>query len=194
MIVCHDELLERSELPGSNLPVGLYRFGSDASGGYYVLVRFPAGWSRSGCWRLAVREEYLLIEGELDFTGNRTRTNDFVVIPAGSPRVDTMTAAGALALARFDGPPDWLDDGGPETASTVVNLMASSASKTGLGRGVLLCQSGQHRVWFVEEPDTEAICGAPGAVYSLNRRVFSFTPCEEASITGSAGLLVFHTG
>ena len=105
-----------------------------------------------------------------------------------------MTAAGARALARFDGPPEWLGDGGPETASAVVNLMASSASKTGPGRGLLLWRSGQHRVWFVEEPDTEVICGAPGAVYSLNRRVIAFTPCEDSSITGSTGLLVFHTG
>ncbi len=93
----------------SSPPVGFARLDADrASGAFAALVRFPAGWERPGTGRYVVEEELLVLEGELHMTGVVYRAGDYAHLPAGYVRSRSAAPRGALALAFFGGPADWI--------------------------------------------------------------------------------------
>lgn len=101
-----DEGLEwrTAEMPYSSGPVELVLLHKMADGAISVLVRFPVGWSRLIAGYYPVEEEFVVLQGELDFDGLICRPCDWVLVPAGLVRRATSTPKGALAWARFDGP------------------------------------------------------------------------------------------
>ncbi len=97
------------ELPGGSPAISLKRLGMAADESMWSAVRFPAGFFRAGPVYLAVEEAYLMIEGEIFYSGLSSPAGSYTVIPAGAPRVNTRTEEASLALVRFDGMPRWLD-------------------------------------------------------------------------------------
>lgn len=95
-------------IPGSTPPVSLLRLHlDDATKASVSLVRFPVGWSRPGVGHYTVGEEFVVLRGGLVVSGVTHRPGDVVYLPAGTARHDSSSAAGALALAWFSGPPSW---------------------------------------------------------------------------------------
>lgn len=97
-------------IPDSSPPVAIARLREEADGGYWTLVRFPAGWSRPVTGHYQVTEEFWLLEGELEMSDEVYRAGSGAHVPAGAQRSDTRSMLGALALARFAGAPRWTRD------------------------------------------------------------------------------------
>jgi hypothetical protein len=95
-------------IPDSSPPVAVARLREDADGAFWALVRFPAGWSRPVVGHYVTDEEFWLLEGELTMSGVTYSEQQGDRIPAGRPRADSRSERGALALARFAGPPTWV--------------------------------------------------------------------------------------
>jgi hypothetical protein len=95
-------------MPGASGPVQVARLPTQLDGAYRVYVRFPPGWSRPGPGHYAVAEEFEVLEGDLAIDGQAWRAGDRVSIPPRLTRVNTRTAGGCLALARFAGEPRWI--------------------------------------------------------------------------------------
>lgn len=96
-------------IPQSSPPVSLAPLSADAeTGSFLVLVRFPAGWTRPAAGHYTCDEEFVIQEGELTVSGTVFRAGDRGWFPAGQERTDSGTVGGALALAWFSGPADWV--------------------------------------------------------------------------------------
>ena len=106
VVVELDEDLEwrTAKMPYSSGPVELVLLHKMDDGAISVLVRFPVGWSRLIAGYYPVAEEFVVLQGELNFDGLNCRPCDWVLVPAGLVRSATSTPKGALAWARFDGP------------------------------------------------------------------------------------------
>lgn len=73
-----------------------------------MLVRFPRGWARPGMGYYQADEEFLVVEGDLTVSGVTYRSGSYGWLPAGYPRYGSASDGGALAIARFCGPPRWI--------------------------------------------------------------------------------------
>ena len=100
----------------------------------------------------AAAEEFLVIEGELLMSKVRYRQGDYVVVPPGCLRTDTGTEPGALALARFSGPPEW-SQGQSDPAGEVSRVrwpnLPETETRLGLGRQI---EVGGIEAWMIEKP------------------------------------------
>jgi len=97
-------------IPDSAPPVAVARLRDEADGGYWALVRFPPGWSRPSTGHYPVDEEFWLLEGDLEMSGATYGPGSGARVAAGAPRSESRSTGGALALARFAGPPRWVRD------------------------------------------------------------------------------------
>ena len=88
-------------------PVSVSRLKVEDGGAIWILVRFPAGWSRPEAGSYSVDEEFWLLEGDLELSGVTHRAGARVLVEAGSIRSGSRSIAGALAIARFGGRADW---------------------------------------------------------------------------------------
>lgn len=96
-------------IPQSSPPVSLVPLHADPeAGSFLVLVRFPAGWTRSAAGHYSCDEEFVILEGELAVSGTVFGAGDRGWFPAGRERRDSRTGTGALALAWFSGPAEWV--------------------------------------------------------------------------------------
>ncbi|NVI92765.1 cupin domain-containing protein [Actinomadura sp. BRA 177] len=96
-------------IPGSAPQVELARLRANReTGSFLALVRFPAGWARPGSGHYRCGEEFTVLEGELQVSGVTYRAGDAAWIPAGRERHDSRSDAGAMALAWFSGPAEWV--------------------------------------------------------------------------------------
>ena len=87
------------------------RLWEQQGGAFWALVRFPAGWSRPATGHYRVDEDFWILEGELEMSGITYGPEQGALIPAGTPRSQSRSEAGALAVARFDGPAAWVRTG-----------------------------------------------------------------------------------
>lgn len=94
-------------IPDGSPAVGVARLREEAGGAFWVLVRFPAGWSRPVTGHYLVEEEFWVLEGELVMSGVTYGPERGGRVPAGTPRSDTRSEGGALTVARFAGPATW---------------------------------------------------------------------------------------
>jgi len=95
-------------IPDGSPAVAVARLREEAGGAFWALVRFPPGWSRPITGHYLVDEEFWVIEGDLVMNGVTYRPEQGACLRAGTPRSDTRSAAGALAVARFAGPATWV--------------------------------------------------------------------------------------
>ena len=99
---------EPFDIPGGSLPVSVSRLHADAvTRALTLVVRFPAGWERSERGSYSAAEEVYVLEGSLELNGQRHPAGTWLRVPPGTRRHHTATPDGAVALARFDGPPRW---------------------------------------------------------------------------------------
>lgn len=77
----------------------------DAGDGACSLVlQLPPGWQATG-QPLAVDEEFLVLEGELEFGGRRLAQDCYAHVPAGVAREPASSAGGAVLLAFYSARP-----------------------------------------------------------------------------------------
>jgi len=95
-------------IPDGSPAVTVARLREEAGGAFWALVRFPAGWSRPVTGHYPVDEEFWVLEGDLVMNGVTYRPEQGAYLGAGTPRSDTRSEAGALAIARFAGPATWV--------------------------------------------------------------------------------------
>jgi hypothetical protein len=89
-------------------PIDLHPLRIVPGGGpFAAVVRFPAGWARTGNGSYPVTETFYVIEGELSVNAHQYRAGDWVCVPADVERYETSSRSGALAVARFAGTPRW---------------------------------------------------------------------------------------
>lgn len=95
-------------IPDSDRPVQLSRLYVDhATLASLSLVAFPRGWRRPDTGSYTVAEEFLVLRGSIEVSGVRHGVGDYTLLPAYTPRTDSQTPVGCLALAAFSGPPNW---------------------------------------------------------------------------------------
>ena len=106
-------------------PVGFARLDRDVeSGEFAALVRFPVGWERPPTGRYAVDEEFFVLEGEFHMSGVAYRVDDYAFFPAAYLRSGSAAPQGALLLAFFTGPADWVRAREDDSATTPVRPVA----------------------------------------------------------------------
>lgn len=95
-------------IPDGSPAVAVARLREEAGGAFWALVRFPPGWSRPVTGRYLVEEEFWVLEGELVVSGVAYGPDQCGRLPAGTPRSDSRSEAGALTVAHFAGPATWV--------------------------------------------------------------------------------------
>ena len=101
-------------LPGSDRPVRLRRLhADDRTKASVSVVRFPPGWRRAVTGHYLAAEEFLVLEGAINVVAEHN-AGDYVYLPPRTARVDTISPQGALVVAYFSAPPQWID-GPPQT-------------------------------------------------------------------------------
>lgn len=104
-------------IPDGQPPVLVRRLFLDPlTNGVTTLVRFPPGWRRPVTGYYPVEEEALFLEGSFGMTGVVYPGVTYAFFPTGYSREDSVSTAGALAVASFGGRADWLR-GSTATAS-----------------------------------------------------------------------------
>lgn len=118
-------------IPGSDRPVRLARlFVDPETKASLSLVEFPEGWIRpeEGSYRVA--EEFVVLRGAINVSGAHHRAGEYALLPAYTPRADSSTPTGCLALAAFSGPPVWVPGESPERPDHApVHTPASEAAR-----------------------------------------------------------------
>jgi len=77
----------------------------DADGSSSCIVRYPAGWGRSGAEVLDAHEEFLVLDGSLEINGRVYERHSYGFLPAGYARRSARSTAGAILLNLFYGEP-----------------------------------------------------------------------------------------
>lgn len=77
-------------------------------GASMALVRFPSGWERPGSGHYTCDEEFVVLEGELQVSGEVFEAGDRGWFPAGRRRFASRAHHATLALAWFSGPARWV--------------------------------------------------------------------------------------
>ena len=78
----------------------------DGSGACTTIIRYPAGWRRSGPFHLSAHEELLVLEGALEINERRYGFNDYGNLPAGYTRSSMSAPDGAVVLTMFAQAPE----------------------------------------------------------------------------------------
>jgi hypothetical protein len=79
-----------------------------APGTLSMLARFPAGFARLAPGGYAATEEFLVIDGALDFEGVRHARGSLVHVPAAFLRTSLVSPDGRTVLAWWGGPAEFL--------------------------------------------------------------------------------------
>lgn len=88
--------------PGTEIKIlSIDRGHGDAS----TLVRYPAGWSKSGPYHLTVDEELFVLSGAIEINGRTYSEKFYAHLPAGYPRSAVSSKNGAVVLTFVSGEP-----------------------------------------------------------------------------------------
>jgi hypothetical protein len=96
----------RVPMPGANDDVALVPLAC-APGRFTILAHFAAGFERLTHGGYACSEEFLVIDGELEFEGATYVRGDLTVVPAHLLRTGMRSPRGCVLLAWFGGPADF---------------------------------------------------------------------------------------
>ena len=94
-------------IPGANQGIELHRLDS-RPGHFTILAHFPAGFERDVAGGYEASEEFLVLDGELEFEGRSYGRGDLTVVPGRFLRTHMRSLSGCRALAWFGGPPVFL--------------------------------------------------------------------------------------
>ncbi|MGY1700532.1 hypothetical protein [Geodermatophilus sp. SYSU D00766] len=109
----------------------------DGGGRSVQLVEFPAGWHRPAAGHFPVDEEFVVLRGSLELSGVAVLAGDHALVPAGALRADSAVGPeGCLAVAWFDGVPEWRRGAAPAPSGAIVRRRVE---------GVLLSEGGRVR-------------------------------------------------
>ena len=95
-------------IPDGHPAVTMTRLSVADDGGITAIVRFPPGWRRPVTGHHSAIEEVVWLAGRFEMSGAVYRAGDHVWYPPGWTRRDSHTPSGALALAWFSAPSQWL--------------------------------------------------------------------------------------
>ena len=96
----------RVPMPGANDDIELVPLAC-ASGRFTILGRFAAGFERVTPGGYECSEEFLVIDGELEFEGTTFVRGDLAVVPAQLVRTGMRSPRGCVLLAWFGGPAEF---------------------------------------------------------------------------------------
>jgi hypothetical protein len=124
-------------MPGANDGIELVPLAS-APDRFTILGRFPAGFERLTPGGYRCSEEFLVLDGELEFEGTTCTRGDLTVVPTHLVRTAMRTTAGCLVLAWFGGPaifrrPDELDEPDGEIVSVRAIERSSTLPRSAVG-------------------------------------------------------------
>jgi mannose-6-phosphate isomerase-like protein (cupin superfamily) len=100
------------------------------SGARTELLRYPAGWRLDRPHHLACDEEFYVLAGSLAVGSVTYGEGDYGYLPAGMPRPDMHSAAGASVLTFFESRPRNVLGDEPGEAYDPARLIARVASRT----------------------------------------------------------------
>ena len=108
----------------------------DADGSSSCIVRYPAGWGRSGTEVLNAHEEFLVLDGSLEINGRPYERHSYGFLPAGYARRAARSTQGAILLDLFYGEPRLRTSGlansfDPELLVEYVNPLAMARGNAG---------------------------------------------------------------
>lgn len=160
----HIEFIQAQALPWEKGAAGPARADCDArilsrdanTGAQSTQLRYPGGWSRPAPEALTVDEELFVLDGALDIGGVRYARHDYAFLPAGFPRMQAHSAAGAVVLTFFSGAATQ----GPAGAYDRRKLVERIATEAGPWGGAEdvgnpgLHNSGVRNQWLRRDPDT----------------------------------------
>lgn len=142
--------------------VGFARLGGNrVSGSFCALVRFPPGWSRPFAGHYSVEEEMFVLDGELTMSGATYVSGDYADFPPGYLRSRSETQPGALAIAFFDGPADWLRVAPPSVTNPILPVASREIEPRVCPTAEsarLLHEDAKGSTWLV---DNSLVVGAP---------------------------------
>lgn len=127
----------------------------DREGGAASLIlRYPAGWRRTGPEHLHADEEFLVLDGALELNGRRYGDKAYAHLPAGYTRHDTASPEGATVLTFFSARPQTFagDGAGCDEARLVEHLDAMHVPYTGNFHAEF--PPGAGRKMLYEDPET----------------------------------------
>ena len=78
----------------------------DETGACSAMLRYPAGWSRSGPDVVLAEEELFVLDGGLTIGAQSYGLHDYACLPAGYPRHGMASAEGAVVLTFFNAAPE----------------------------------------------------------------------------------------
>lgn len=125
-----------STIPGSSPPVRLVRLHADAETGASVtLVAFPPGWTRPGTGHYPCAEEFVVLDGRIEITGEVYPAGEYVYLPPRATRTDGVVGPeGCRALAWFSGRPAWTPGEASISADHAAQDVPLDAAGPGAGR------------------------------------------------------------
>ena len=142
-------------IPDGQPPVLVKRLFIDPlTHGVTTLVRFPPGWRRPATGYYVVEEEALFLEGSFRMTGLEYPGVTYAFFPAGFSREDSVSVAGALAIASFGGRADWVR--GSTTTDSLASVRVADWRKQpvsdppGLRGARLLRKHAEGSTWIFE--------------------------------------------
>ncbi|WP_370614865.1 hypothetical protein [Mumia sp. Pv 4-285] len=114
---------------GADVPAEMVMLRSVAgSNSRTVLVRFPAGWSRSKTGYQPAGEEMLVLTGALTMSGQTGKPGHLLVVEPRATRADTATTGETRALVWFSGAPGgWTEDVLDEAEAGAISVLPVSA-------------------------------------------------------------------
>jgi len=77
----------------------------EESGAASLIIRVPPGWQRPEPEYLEVDEEFLVLDGSIEISGQVYGKQDYAHLPAGFARTGSQSTNGAVSLTFFSGEP-----------------------------------------------------------------------------------------
>ncbi len=109
----HTEFIHAQLLPWRRIgteaarPDAEYKFLSrdEDTGACSALIRYPAGWSKTGAEYITADEEFYVLSGEIEINGTHYGFDTYGFLPSGFPRESMSVRAGAVVLTFFSAEP-----------------------------------------------------------------------------------------
>ena len=119
----HIEFIHAQLLPwqrigaGAARPDAEYKFLSrdSGTGACSALIRYPAGWSKTGEEHIRADEEFYVLSGDLNINDEAYSFDHYGYLPAGTVRQNISTKGGAVVLTFFNAEPT-IYPGAPDEA------------------------------------------------------------------------------
>ncbi|UJF20828.1 cupin domain-containing protein [Shewanella sp. OMA3-2] len=120
----HIEFIQSQQLPWHVIGGGLARPNVDykmlsrdpANGACSILMRYPAGWSRSGAEHITADEEFYVLHGSIEMDDHVYYEDCYAFLPAGWTRHKISSKDGCVILAFYNREPNLIDAAGDGSA------------------------------------------------------------------------------